>query len=660
MASSPRVVRFGVFEADLQTRELRKHGRQVKLQEQPFQVLACLLERPGEMVTREELRQKLWPSGTFVDYDNSMNAAVNRLREALDDSAETPRFVETLPRRGYRFIAPVAGSKSPEPGAVASPPISAPPAASPGPTEAVASAVKPDLTQVGHRKHRLFWFTTLGAVAALLLAGAGVNLRKALHLSGTPARERIRSIAVLPLTNLSGDPAQEYFSDGMTDALITDLARIKPLRVVSRTSSMRYKGSGKPLSQIARELDVEGVVEGSVLRLGERVRITAQLIDAAHDEHLWADRYEGDLRDALTLQRTMTEAIARQVQASLEPEGAREDPHRLPNGAAYDDYLRGLFHEERQTLADNDRAIALFTQAVAEDPGFAAAYAQLALTYAHRTFYFVPRDTQPKERAFAAVEKALILDPGLAENHLARGILLWTHDNHFPHAQAAAEQRQALLLNPNLDEAHEQLALIYLHVGLLDRASAESQRAVAINPLNNLARYRAAIALLYQCRFAPALDALEQLPRSGNRMWNYQYAWVLFHLGRKREAAAAVEAAVKERPEGEGGLLASMQAMMAADAGDAAGAEAHVRSAVDQGRGFGHFHHTAYGIASAYALLGRPEPAVRWLRTAEEEGFPCYPLFASDPVLNRVRRDPAFVAMLADLKTRFERFQAMP
>ncbi len=222
-------IRFGVFEVDLRAGELRKQGIKVKLQEQPLQVLQILLENPGEVVTREELQQKIWPSDTFVDFDHGLYNAIKRLREALGDSAETPHYVETLARRGYRFI--------------------------------------------GRLDH-----------------------------APTSIPSSIRSLAVLPLENLSRDPEQEYFAEGMTEALITTLAKIGELRVVSRTSIMLYKGVRKPLREIAQELQVDAIIEGTVLRAADRVRITAQLIDAAKETHLWAESYERDLRDVLTLQ----------------------------------------------------------------------------------------------------------------------------------------------------------------------------------------------------------------------------------------------------------------------------------------------------------------------------------------------------------------------
>ncbi|MGH9782659.1 MAG: winged helix-turn-helix domain-containing protein, partial [Terriglobia bacterium] len=302
---TPRGFRFGVFEADLRTGEVSKGGRKVKLQEQPFQVLAMLLERAGEVVTREDIQRKLWTADTFVDFEHGLNIAINKIREALGDSAENSRFVETLPKRGYRFIAPVEALDSPKPEAIA-----------PAGVRPVESAKEEPV-----RLRRAGWryaIASLGGVAAvagLLVALNAGGLRD--RLRGIPPLPQIQSIAVLPLENLSGDPEQEYFADGMTDALITELGQSSTLRVTSRTSIIRYKEAKKPLPEIARELNVDAIVEGGVLRSGDRVRITAQLIYAPTDRHLWAETYEEDLRNVMQVQRQVAQAIAREIRANL-------------------------------------------------------------------------------------------------------------------------------------------------------------------------------------------------------------------------------------------------------------------------------------------------------------------------------------------------------
>src|ERR1700722_14027896 len=297
-----RLIRFDTFELDLHTGELRKHGVRLRLHGQPLQVLAALLERAGDVVTREELRALIWTTDTFIDFDHSLHNAVARIREVLGDSAERPRYIETLPRRGYRFIAPVDAGDLPAPSAaVDSAPVdSAPPAGLPGHLRLTKS-------------HAL-----LLTLFAVLVIGIAIWLARAGGAS-TSAAPRLNSIAVLPLDNLSGDPSQEFFADGMTDQLITDLAKVGSLRVISRTSVMQYKGTRKGLPEIARELSADAIVEGSVIRSGQRVRVTARLVRAPTDQHLWAETYDRDLGDVLKLQGEVADAIARQVRAQLTP-----------------------------------------------------------------------------------------------------------------------------------------------------------------------------------------------------------------------------------------------------------------------------------------------------------------------------------------------------
>src|SRR5712692_2486500 len=333
---SPRRIQFGVFELDLAAGELRKHGIKIKLQEQPLQILQQLLEHPGEVVNREELQKRIWPADTFVDFDHGLYSAVQRLREALGDPAETPRYVETLPRRGYRFIAPVNnGNRGEAKLETAS-------------VEALASVVLE--RPAPRRSLRIRIVVTTGVILVALLfalAFRGGSLRE--RLLGKSAVPPIRSIAVLPLQNLSNDPNQEYFADGMTDALITDLAQIGSLKVISRTSTMRYKKSDKTLPEIARELNVDGIVEGTVQRSGDRVRITAQLIHGPSDKHLWANSYERDARNVLSMESEIAGAIANQIQRKLTPEQeARLASARPVNVKALEAYLQGKFYLDRE------------------------------------------------------------------------------------------------------------------------------------------------------------------------------------------------------------------------------------------------------------------------------------------------------------------------
>jgi non-specific serine/threonine protein kinase len=494
----------------------------------------------------------------------------------------------------------------------------------------------------------------VAAIAAALISG----LVWFLVWRGAPAvqPEQIKSLAVLPLENLSGDPAQDYFADGMTETLIAGLAKIGALRVSSRTSVMQYQKMRRPLPDIARELNVDAIIEGSVQRVGERVKITARLIHAPTERHIWAETYEHDLRDAFMLQSEIARDVIRQIQIKLTPhEQMRLESARTVNPAAYDDYLRGRFYFNRENKADNETAIRLLERAVATDPGFAAAHAELAQAYTYRFFLFSPEERQLEEKAFVAVEKALSLDSNLASAYLARGRLLWTPSNHFPHEKAIQEFRRALALNPSLDEAQNWLALVYNHIGAFDQALQELQKAVMINPTNTAAQFRIGQTLLLQGKYEEALSALRSIPKEGNPRVGYWRAMALLHLGRRDEAAAIAEEFIAEYPEdADGGLLTCFQALLAALAGDQKKAEAMISNAIDKGKGFGHFHHTAYDIACAYSLMKQAEPAIKWLQAAADDGFPCYPLFERDPFLDHLRNDSRFIALKAKLREQWE------
>ncbi len=469
----------------------------------------------------------------------------------------------------------------------------------------------------------------------------------------------IRSLAVLPLENLSGDVTQEYFADGMTDALINSLAQIGALSVISRTTVMQFKGKRLPLPEIARQLNnVEAVVEGSVQRAGGRVRISVRLVRAATDTQLWADEYQRDLSDVLGLQSEVARAIADGIRVEITPgERTRLAASGRVDPEAYDLYLRGRTHSRHENREDNDQAIALLERAVAADPGFAAAHAELARAYGIRVFYFTPDDKRLDHASLSEADTALRLDPQSSDAHLARALLLWTPRSGFPHAEAIRELRHALELNPSSDEAHHQLGLIYLHVGLLDRAAREAAEAVRLNPGNTLALYRQGVVRLYQGDYRGAWEVFSKIPLDFNPVLvNYQDAWTLLYLGQKPEARRRLDAYAARYTQDVGGLNASMQAVLAADAGDRRLAEERIRAAVERGRGYGHFHHTAYNVASAYALLGRPAEALRWLRVAADNGLPCYPLYEKDPTFDKIRKDPGFVAFLAEQRRAWEEF----
>jgi len=456
--------RFGVFEVDLRAGELRKRGLRIRLQQQPFQVLEVLLGRPREVVTRDELRNKLWPADTFVDFDHGLNKAINKIREALGDSAENPRFVETVSRRGYRFIADVAVVDE---------------ADSPKPPDLEQAVFKPRAAS----PRRLPWSRVWKAGVFILVAALLVLAVRVVRLKSRPSA--IRSLAVLPLESLSADPSQDYFAEGMTDELITDLGQIAALRVISRTSIMTYKGAHKSLPQIARELNVDAVVEGTVLRSGNQVRITAQLIQAPADKHLWAKSYEGDFRDMLALQGQVARAIADEVRINLtQHEQAVLKNVKVVDPEAYEAYLKGRYFWNKRTADSLKMAKDYFDQAIAKDPNYAQAYSGLADTYAllGDWQYAVMSAKEALPKAKAAASKAIELDNTLGEAHTSLAFCLDGFDWDF--ASADKEFQQGVELNPNYATAHHWYAW---HLSLLGRyreGIAEMRKAESLDPLS--------------------------------------------------------------------------------------------------------------------------------------------------------------------------------
>jgi TolB-like protein/DNA-binding winged helix-turn-helix (wHTH) protein len=461
--SKLRVLKFGVFEVDLEAGELRKSGMLLKLVGQPFQVLQLLLQHPQEIVTREELRRCLWPEDTFVDYDLALKRIINRLREVLGDSAENPRFIETVPRRGYRFIAAVNENGGAAPS-----------------VEDRPEAAK----TVEIRRSRLDLRTRMAlslGVAALLLAGLGFGSQGLWQrLSGKNTVPQIRSIAVLPLQNLSADQSQEYFSDGMTDALITDLAQIGSLKVISRTSTAQYKGTKKSLPEIVRELNVDGIIEGTVQRSGDRVRITAQLIYGPSDKHLWANSYERDMRDVFALERDVADDVSNQVKAQLAAPNAEAVRQSRPvNPQALDAYLQGNYHQSRYGKGAGDqerrKAAEYFQQAIDVDPNFAPAYDGLAETH----LWLLWPSIHDTEIAATAVEHAATLEPNSSDAHDTLGDIKYMAWN-WPGAEG--EFRRAIALNANNANAHHGLGQLLDDVGRLDEGWREYQIAQELDP----------------------------------------------------------------------------------------------------------------------------------------------------------------------------------
>ena len=472
-----RRVQFDAFDVDLRSEELRRHGRRLRLPRQSFQILALLLERAGELVTREQLCQRIWAAGTFVDFEHGLNAAVNRLREVLGDSADAPRFIETLPKRGYRFIAPVEAL-----------PISGPPDMpsagdekeneAPRADEALASE-SPLQSATTWTRHRVVTWGVAAAVSLLATLALQAVVRRG-HPTASPVAP-IRTLAVLPLENLSGDPAQEYFVDGMTDALVTNLAQISSLKVISRTSVMAYKGTRQRLPEIARELNVDGIVEGAVIRSGDRIRVDAQLVEAVTDRHAWAQTYERHIGEVLSLQGEIARAIASEIQAKLTPEEhARLQRPEPVDPQTYELYVKGRYFWNKLTDDSVRKSIEYFQQAIQRQPSFAPAYAGMADAY----FVGCYRDVAPEEacsKAKAEAVAALQLDETLAEAHTTLAACLFWYDWNWPGAER--EFQRALGLNPNYARTHQFYGQYQKAMGRKNWA-AEVKRAAELDPVS--------------------------------------------------------------------------------------------------------------------------------------------------------------------------------
>lgn len=454
--SSLPVVRFGAFEADLRAGELRKNGLKVKLPDQPFRVLAALLGASGQVVTREDLRRQVWPADTFIDFDHGLNLAIAKIRVALGDDAENPRFIATIPRRGYKFLVPVT-LQTGEPFCGVSP----------------SAAGKLSFGRIW-----LFGVAGLLVAAAAFLAVRKIDTLKGLSNSNLP---QIRAIAVLPLEDLSHDREQEYFAEGMTDELINKLGQAKALRVVSRTSVMRFKGSHKPLPEIAKVLNVDAILEGAVLHRGGRVRISAELVDGKSDRQLWAQSYERDIGDVLKLQNNVADAITREIQIALTPQERRRFREAVRvNPDAFDAYLRGQFYWNRFSKEGMWQAISYFQKAIEKQPDWAPPYAGLAHSYHELSWYVPPKQVMPQAKA--AAEKAIGIDPDLAEAHAALAWVRWVYEWDWTGAES--EFKRALDLNPNSSLAHGQYALFLDASGRSEQALQEERIALQLDPLS--------------------------------------------------------------------------------------------------------------------------------------------------------------------------------
>jgi TolB-like protein/DNA-binding winged helix-turn-helix (wHTH) protein/Tfp pilus assembly protein PilF len=620
-------LRFGIFEADIRTGELTKQGRRLRLQQQPFQLLALLLERPGELVTREELSSRLWPQ-TTVDFDHGLNKAIGKIREALGDSSENPRFIETVARRGYRFLADVAVVPAGQPASVADDLAPLGDSGFHGRAGAGKSPGRPTA-----RAWRLFGF----GLALVLAASLSWILYPRSHPS--PA---IRSLAVLPLENLSGDPAQDYFAEGMTDELITRLAQISALRVISRTSVMTYKSTRKSLPEIARELNVDAVVEGSVARSGERVRITAQLIQVPADTHMWAHSYDEGLQDTLALQSKVARDIAEQIQVTLNPQDqAALVKSKTVNPEAYEAYLKGRYFWNKRTGDGLKKAIEYFSRAIETDPTYAEAYSGLADSYALSGDWeygiLSPRDAFSKAKT--AATKALELDDSLGEAHTSLAFALdlygWDWD------AAEEEYKLAIKLNPGYATAHHWYAWHLMVTGRTSEGILEQRKAEDLDPLSLIISADMADALCIAGRYDESVQqskkTLEMDP--GFAVAHYELGQAFTQKHMYDEAIAEFQRAIAL--SGHSGAFDSNLAYVYAVSGRKEKATQIIKNLEAR-----HDENPSAdaNVALIYVGLGEQDQAMNWLGKAYEARF--NPSILLRPVFDPLRSDARFQDLL--------------
>jgi TolB-like protein/DNA-binding winged helix-turn-helix (wHTH) protein/cytochrome c-type biogenesis protein CcmH/NrfG len=508
---------FADFTLDQSRYRLQRGEHILRLEKRPMELLILLVERRGELVSREEIAERLWGKGVFLEVDRSINTAINKVRVALRDDPEKPRFVETVVGKGYRFAAPVIcgnGDSNPQ-----AQPLSV--------TARVASS--PAALSIGEKAASMRLRVLLGGVAILALFTITLVLSRGGGDKGT-GQPAIKSLAVLPLKNLSGDPTQEYFADGMTEALIGRLSSIRDLRVISRTSVMRFKDTRMSLPEIANTLHVDAIVEGSVIREGGRVRVHAQLIRGATDEHLWSEAYDRDSGDSLTLESEVTESIAREVGIKLTPQVQRRLEYKpTTNPEAREAYLRAQYFFDKDDKEGATKCLQYLQEAIAKDPNYAAAYAGLSRCYGLAYFFDIFSSAEAGSKIKAAVMKSVELDPGLAEGHAELGDYYF--DREWDFSAAEREYKRALELDPNSSVAHSNYSFFLQRIGRADEAVREIHRARDLDPLSIHMADNVAWALLYTRRYDEAVDqfrsVLEMDPNFRRSRWGLARAYEL-------------------------------------------------------------------------------------------------------------------------------------
>jgi len=563
-------IRFGPYEVNLQTGELRKSGYRIRLQDKPFRILVALLEQPGTLVTRDELHKRLWPDDTFVDFDSGLNTALTKLRESLSDSAEEPRYIETFPRRGYRFMAPVSNS----------------------------------------------------------------------------AISRVTMLAVMPFENLSGDKGQEYFSDGLTEEMITRLARLNPdrLGLIARTSSLRYKRTPRDIGRIARELSVDWILEGSVRCAGERVRITAQLVRTRDESHLWAQSYDRDLRDILAVQSEVALAVAAEIHLKLKPGAeAKSKETAQVNPEAHRACLMGCYHLAKFNREGLTRGIEYLLKSIELDPGYAPPYDDLAFSYFISSGWTLP----PREamlNARDAANRGLAVDANLADAHTSLGMVHLRYD--WDWTAAERECRRAIEINAGSSRAHEFYGWYLAAMGRFDEAIERVERALELDPVSPEVSTILGHVLYLARRHD---EAIAQLHKALELDRNYWFTHLV--LGLALQQRGKLPEAIEEFQSAARAEKVSPEAMGAlGQAYAAAGRRDQALKALNQlEKWTAKYYVSPFHKGRIHAALGQHDRAFEWFEKALEERSFYLSWFKVEPELDPLRGDPRFKRLLQRL-----------
>jgi TolB-like protein/DNA-binding winged helix-turn-helix (wHTH) protein/Tfp pilus assembly protein PilF len=613
-------IRFGVFEVDLQASELRKQGIKVKLQQQPFELLAMLLEHPGEVVTREEIQKRLWPADTFVDFDRGLNRATNRLRESLGDDAESPRFIETLPRRGYRFIAPVV--KSDESGHVAE---LVPPQADTAPTN--GSPYSPGYDRV---RLRIGFVTALVAIALLTVAAWFAFFR--------PRHGAIESVAVLPFSNGSSDSNAEYLSDGITESLINNLSQLPNLRVMARSTVFRYKANDADPQKIGNDLHVQAVLSGRLLQQGNVLIIQAELMDVKTGVQLWGGQFNRSAEDDLALQDDLSREIAEKLRVKLTGEQKQRLARRNTEDAeAYRFYLKGRYYWNKRSPEGMQKAASYFQQAIDKDPGYALAYAGLADTYVYLSFFnmVAPRDAMPRAKAAAA--KALEIDDHLAEAHVSLGYMSYAYDWDWP--AAGRHFDQALALDPAYTRAHIFYPFYLSSRGQSQEAVTVAKSALDLDPASPSLSHSLAVQFYLTRQFD---QAIEQCRKTLEMDPNFAVAYAVLGQtylakGMNSEAAPVLEkySALSQGSVDSLALLGYSQARR--------GEKSQALRTIDELKETSKNSFVpAFYFALVYAALEDKDQAFMWLEKGYDERFARFAYLKLEALWDPLRSDERF------------------